>query len=206
MAASYLTYGGALTLGFLHGSDPGHGWLLAVLYSLSSPGRGLSSSLAYVSVLAVGHMVSSLVVVLGVWALGVALVEWVSVMSVAASALLVLVGAWGAFRALRERGEAPPAPPGLREAVKYSLLLGFAHEEEVALAAIVLAGTNPLALGLAYSASVYASMAVWTAASRALVARLDRVRSLLESWAGLASSAAMMLIGAALLYESAARL
>ena len=54
---------GIIIFGLLHGINPSHGWTIAVLYALQSK-RPLLSSILSSSILAIGHFLSSIVVVL----------------------------------------------------------------------------------------------------------------------------------------------
>lgn len=174
----YLTYWTAVALGLLHGSDPGHGWLLPPAHSVGSR-RPHARTLYLTWVLATGHFVSTLAVVTLVWALGSVAAGYVEYISAGAGALLVLMGGLGLYKWFK-RGEGSAGPgPGLGAAglFKYSLVLGFAHEEEVALATMILLGADPLALALSYSAAVYASMSAWALATL----RVLRVRGVAEA-------------------------
>jgi len=54
---------GVIIFGLLHGINPSHGWTIAVLYALQSK-RPLLHSIVSSSILAMGHFLSSIVVVL----------------------------------------------------------------------------------------------------------------------------------------------
>ena len=54
---------GVIIFGLLHGINPSHGWTIAVLYALQSK-RPLLSSILSSGILAIGHFISSIVVVL----------------------------------------------------------------------------------------------------------------------------------------------
>ena len=54
---------GIIIFGLLHGVNPSHGWTIAVLYALQNK-RPLLSSIISSSILAMGHFLSSIVVVL----------------------------------------------------------------------------------------------------------------------------------------------
>ena len=54
---------GIIIFGLLHGINPSHGWTIAVLYALQNK-RPLLSSIISSSILAMGHFLSSIVVVL----------------------------------------------------------------------------------------------------------------------------------------------
>ena len=172
-------------IGLLHGFEPGHGWPVAVLYSMKRRNTVASATLSSF-IIGIGHLVSSIAVVVAY----VLLQEWLDFQApwmkyVAAALLLVL-----AFRLFREKvddlarqhGHRHPGSPELkhnhghehpgqgehthehkhRAAVVLSLLglasfafiLGFAHEEEIALLALAAGGLNAWVLMVAYGVSV----------------------------------------------------
>ena len=180
-------------IGLLHGFEPGHGWPVAVLYSIKRRNAVASATLSS-SVIGIGHLASSIAVVVAY----VLLQKWLNfeapwIKYVAAALLLVL-----AFKLFREKvgdlerqhGHSHPGDskiehehehehPGQgwhthkhkhRAAVKLSLLglasfafiLGFAHEEEIALLALVAGGLNAWVLMLAYGVSVLLGLIVAT--------------------------------------------
>jgi nickel/cobalt exporter len=187
------TYIGVVTIGLLHGFEPGHGWPVAVLYSIKRRNAVASATLSS-SVIGIGHLASSIAVVVAY----VLLQKWLNfeapwIKYVAVALLLVL-----AFKLFREKvddlerqhGHSHPSDPKIehehehehpgqgwhthkhkhRAAVKLSLLglasfafiLGFAHEEEIALLALVAGGLNAWVLMLAYGVSVVLGLIVAT--------------------------------------------
>ena len=180
-------------IGLLHGFEPGHGWPVAVLYSIKRRNAVASATLSS-SVIGIGHLASSIAVVVAY----VLLQKWLNfeapwIKYVAVALLLVL-----AFKLFREKvddlerqhGHSHPGDPKIkhehehehpgqgwhthkhkhRAAVKLSLLglasfafiLGFAHEEEVALLALVAGGLNAWVLMVAYGVSVLLGLIVAT--------------------------------------------
>lgn len=187
------TYIGVVMIGLLHGFEPGHGWPVAVLYSMKRRNAVASATLSS-SVIGIGHLASSIAVVVAY----VLLQKWLNfeapwIKYVAAALLLVL-----AFKLFREKvddlerqhGHSHPGDPEMehehehehpgqgwhthkhkhRAAVVLSLLglasfafiLGFAHEEEIALLALVAGGLNAWVLMLAYGVSVLLGLIVAT--------------------------------------------
>lgn len=63
MQDAAIVFLGVITFGLLHGMNPSHGWMVAVLYSIRNNKRPLLSSLASSSILAGAHFLSSIVVV-----------------------------------------------------------------------------------------------------------------------------------------------
>ncbi len=186
-------YIGVVMIGLLHGFEPGHGWPVAVLYSMRKRNAVASATLSS-SIIGIGHLASSIAVVVAY----VLLQKWLNfeapwIKYVAAALLLVL-----AFKLFREKvddlerqhGHNHIGNPEIehehehehsgqgrhthkhkhRAAVALSLLslasfafiLGFAHEEEIALLALVAGGLNAWILMVAYGVSVLLGLIVAT--------------------------------------------
>ena len=178
-------YVGVVLLGLLHGFEPGHGWPVAVLYSMKKRNAVANATLSS-SIIGIGHLASSIAVVVAY----VLLQKWLNfealwIKYVAAALLLVL-----AFKLFREKvddlkrqhGHNHTDNPEIEHehehehprqgwhthkhkhqaAVAFSLMglasfafiLGFAHEEEIALLALVAGGLNAWALMVSYGVSV----------------------------------------------------
>lgn len=189
------TYISVILLGLLHGFEPGHGWPVAVLYSMKRKNPVLSATVSS-SVIGLGHLVSSIAVVVAY----VLLQKWLNfdapwLKYVAAGLLLVL-----AFRLYREKvddlknqhghshpdaleiehehehehehpGQGPhthkhkhgPAVAlSLLGLASFAFILGFAHEEEIALLALVAGGLNAWILMISYGVSVLLGLVVVT--------------------------------------------
>jgi len=180
-------------IGLLHGFEPGHGWPVAVLYSMKRRNAVASAALSSF-IIGIGHLVSSIAVVVAY----VLLQEWLNFQApwmkyVAAALLLVL-----AFRLFREKvddlerqhGHRHPGGPemehnhehehpgqgehthehkhraavvlGLLGLASFAFILGFAHEEEIALLALAAGGLNAWTLMVAYGVSVLLGLIVAT--------------------------------------------
>jgi ABC-type nickel/cobalt efflux system permease component RcnA len=189
------TYIGVVMLGLLHGFEPGHGWPVAVLYSMKKRNAIASATLSS-SIIGIGHLASSIAVVVAY----VLLQKWLNLEApwikyLAAALLLVL-----AFKLFREKvddlerqhGHNHPGNPEIehqhehehprqglhthkhkhKAAIALSLLglasfaflLGFAHEEEIALLALVAGGLNAWVLMVAYGVAVLLGLIVATIA------------------------------------------
>ncbi len=188
-------YVGVVTIGLLHGFEPGHGWPVAVLYSMKKRNAVASATLSS-SIIGIGHLASSIAVVVAY----VLLQKWLNfeaswIKYVAAALLLVL-----AFKLFREKvddlerqhGHNHAGNPEIKHehehehpgqgwhthkhkhqaAVALSLLglasfafiLGFAHEEEIALLALVAGGLNAWVLMVAYGVAVLLGLILATIA------------------------------------------
>ena len=182
-------------IGLLHGFEPGHGWPVAVLYSMKRRNAVASATLSSF-IIGIGHLVSSIAVVVAY----VLLQNWLDfeapwIKYVAAALLLVL-----AFRLFREKvddlerqhGHRHPSSPetehnhghehpgqgehthehkhraavvlGLLGLASFAFILGFAHEEEIALLALVAGGLNAWVLMVAYGVAVLLGLIVATIA------------------------------------------
>src|SRR4030065_1311195 len=91
-------YIGVVIIGLLHGFEPGHGWPIAVLYSMKKRNAVVSATLSS-SIIGIGHLASSIAVVVAY----VLLQRWLNfeapwIKYVAAAFLLVL-----AFKLFREK-------------------------------------------------------------------------------------------------------
>ncbi|MEE9154269.1 MAG: nickel/cobalt transporter [candidate division NC10 bacterium] len=167
-------YLSAILIGLLHGVEPGHGWPVAVVYSLQRERRawfGLLTS----SILAFFHLLSSLAVVL-VFLLVNRVVDLSSLPIVRYSVVALLL--YMAYRAYTEPHKHThgnhhdhhghphshghehahvhhrKTPQSLRDMAVFAFLLGFIHEEEFALLALCLGGIHCVALMLTYALAV----------------------------------------------------
>lgn len=181
---------GVVAIGLLHGLEPGHGWPIALLYSVRT---GKPTLYAFVSsgIISLFHFVSSIAVVL-VYFVASSFVDFTSpILKYVAFAVLVVV----AVKMLLEKTddqhghlhenvadlehehehEQPKtglhthmhchtkrAVLSLRKIASCAFVLGFAHEEEFALLALAVGGVSPLLLMSAYGLSVTASLVVVT--------------------------------------------
>ena len=189
------TYIGVVMLGLLHGFEPGHGWPVAVLYSMKKRNAIASATLSS-SIIGIGHLASSIAVVVAY----VLLQKWLNFEApwmkyVAAALLLVL-----AFKLFREKvdnlerqhGHNHPGNPEIEHQhehehprqglhthkhkhkatialsllglASFAFILGFAHEEEIALLALVAGGLNAWVLMVAYGVAVLLGLIVATIA------------------------------------------
>ncbi len=163
-------YLSAILIGLLHGVEPGHGWPVAVVYSLQRKRQtwfGLLTS----SILAFFHLISSLAVVL-VFLLVNQVVDLASLPIVRYGVVVSLL--YMAYRAYRvphghhhghhdhshshghEYGHhhQRKTPQSLWDMAVFAFLLGFIHEEEFALLALCLGGVHCVALMLTYALAV----------------------------------------------------
>jgi len=197
-------YVSVVVLGLLHGLEPGHGWPVAVLYSMKKRNPVGSAALSS-SIIGIGHLASAVAVVVAY----VLLQKWLNfdapwLKYIAAALLLAL--AVKLFREKvddveRQHGHYHPGTPEIvhehehehpggikhthkhkhQAAVALSLLglasfafiLGFAHEEEIALLALVAGGLNAWLLMVSYGVAVLLGLIAATVAGVTLYRRLQ---------------------------------
>ncbi len=186
-------YVGVAAIGLLHGLEPGHGWPVAVLYSMNKS-RPFHSAVVSSGIIGAAHLVSSIAVVVAY----VLLQEWLNfealwIKYLAAGILLIL-----AFKLFREsthdwdkqHGHIHKGQPKAKHAhehehpgegththwhehatgialslwglATFAFILGFAHEEEFALLALVAGGADAWVLMFAYGISVLVGLVVVT--------------------------------------------
>ncbi len=169
-------YLNAIMIGLLHGVEPGHGWPVAVAYSLQRKGQTWYGFLTS-GILAFFHLISSLAVVV-VFLLVNQAIDLASLPLVRYGVVVLLL--YMAYRAYRgnhshhhghhhhdhphsyghEHGHVHPrmTPQSLWDMAVFAFLLGFIHEEEFALLALCLGGIHCVALMLTYALAVTASL------------------------------------------------
>ena len=187
---------GVVMIGLLHGLEPGHGWPVAMLYSVQKRNHVLSAILSS-SVIGLGHLISSIAVVIAY----VLLNSWLDFEApwlkyLAAGVLLLL-----AIKLWREKSDGLEKQHGhihennpevehehdhehqgqgrhahwhkhslgivlsLWGLASFAFILGFAHEEEFALLALVASGINAWVLMISYSVAVLLGLIAVTIAS-----------------------------------------
>jgi nickel/cobalt exporter len=187
-------YMGVVAIGLLHGVEPGHGWPVAVVYSMKRK-NVTSTALLSASVIGFAHLISSIAVVVAY----VLLQKWLNfnapwIKYAAGSLLLVL-----AFKLWREKTDEMENQHGhlhenqreiehehehehngqlhthkhkhtrgvalsLLGLASFAFVLGFAHEEEFALLALVAGGVNAWVLMISYGTAVIAGLILVTVA------------------------------------------
>lgn len=186
-------YIGVVTIGLLHGIEPGHGWPVAVLWAVSKRNPVLNAIIS-AGVIGTGHLISSIAVV----AAYVLLQTWFDfeapwIKYLAAGILLVV-----AFKLFKEKVDGLEKQHGhihenqpevehkhdhehpgqdrhshwhehitgialsLWGLASFAFILGFAHEEEFALLALVAGGVNAWVLMLSYAGAVLLGLIVVT--------------------------------------------
>lgn len=143
---------GVLLIGLIHGLEPGHGWPVAVYYSLRKKNRMLNGLISS-AIISFFHLFSSIVVVL----LFLFFNEKFNFVSFPIARylafILLLFLAIKAWFEKPERFEKKKAST-LWQIASYALVLGFVHEEEFAILAFCLGGNNCFALMIIYASAV----------------------------------------------------
>lgn len=186
-------YLGVVMLGLLHGVEPGHGWPVAVLYSVKKRNPVFSATVSS-GIIGMGHLVSSIAVVVAYVLLQAWLdfeAPWIKYLAAA----LLLIFAYRLFREKvnglgRQHGHSHENQPEIKHEhehehpgqgrhthwhkheialslwglASFAFILGFAHEEEFALLALVASGVNAWILMLSYGVSVLLGLIVVTIA------------------------------------------
>ncbi len=197
-------YVGVVMIGLLHGLEPGHGWPVAVLYSVNKRNAFASAAISS-GIIGMAHLVSSIAVVVAY----VLLQRWLDFSApwlkyVAAGILLVL-----AVKLFREKTDGLEKQHGhihenqpeiehehehehhgqgkhthwhkhtlgmslsLLGLATFAFILGFAHEEEFALLALVAGGVNAWILMFTYGFSVLLGLVAVTIISVKIYKKLQ---------------------------------
>ena len=189
-------YVGVVLIGLLHGLEPGHGWPVAMLYSMRKRNPVLAATVSS-GIIGMAHLVSSIAVVVAYVLLQTWLdfeAPWIKYLAVG----LLLILAYRMFREKvdkleRQHGHIHDNQPDIKHEhehehpgrgrhthmhghvtgialsllslASFAFVLGFAHEEEFALLALVAGGVNAWILMLSYGVSVLLGLMVVTIAS-----------------------------------------
>lgn len=145
-------YLSVILIGIIHGLEPGHGWPVAVYFSLRKEKRLLYGFITS-AIISFFHFFSSIVVV----ALFLLFNKSVNLTSspiakyIAFILLLLLaIRAWFEKPQEMEKKKAKT----LWQIATYAFVLGFVHEEEFAILGFCIAGNNCLALMVVYALAV----------------------------------------------------
>ena len=148
----YHIYLGILLIGLIHGLEPGHGWPVAVYYSIKKKNKIISGLLSS-SIIAFFHLFSSIAVVIIFLIFNEKLnLTSFPIAKYIASLTLVLLAVKAWFE--KPQSLENKKTKNLWEIASYAIILGFAHEEEFAILAFCIGGTNCLALMIAYALAV----------------------------------------------------
>ena len=187
---------GVVIIGLLHGLEPGHGWPVAVMYSVRKKNPTYSAILSS-SIIGLGHLISSIAVVIAY----VLLNSWLDFetpwLKYVAAGILVLL----AIKLFREKPDGQEKQHGhihdnnpeiehehehehldqsrhthwhkheigvtlsLWGLAWFAFILGFAHEEEFALLALVASGINAWVLMISYGVAVLLGLIAITIAA-----------------------------------------
>ncbi len=182
-------YVGVIALGLLHGIEPGHGWPMAVMYSTKRRAPFFSAFLSS-SILGIGHLISSIAIVVAY----VLLQKWLNFeapwLRYVAAGILLVVAMTMLFQKVdvvknqhghthedqleieHEHEHEHPAQGkhihwhthtagatlSIWGLTSYAFILGFAHEEEFALLALVASGISAWTLMISYGVAVLLSL------------------------------------------------
>ena len=179
-AAIYAT---AVSIGMLHGVEPGHGWPVAAVFALRRRNRWWYGIWAAI-VLAVAHLTSSFAVV-AVYTLADHFFELQSFQwmhFVAGGLLLIMAGyRWRSAGHHHHHGNEHDKTSRERLAagtlfglVGFAFALGFVHEEEFAIIALAAGKANPWLVMGVYAAAVSLSLILLTSLAIATFNRFEK--------------------------------
>jgi nickel/cobalt exporter len=184
---------GVVMIGLLHGLEPGHGWPVAMLYSVRKRNPTFSAILSS-GVIGVGHLISSIAVVIAYVLLNTWLDFEAPWLKYLASGVLFLLAIklWmeKADGLEKQHGHIHEDNPEIEHEhehehqgqgrhthlhkhslgvslslwglASFAFILGFAHEEEFALLALVASGINAWVLMISYGVAVLSGLIVIT--------------------------------------------
>ena len=147
-------------VGFIHGLEPGHGWVPAALLSLRSNRRYLKGVMS-ATIISVGHFLSSIVVVILYLATAHIIDFGLPVFRYVAAAILFILSARFLTERVEEHGELRD-DLSLKGIVLFAVVLGFAHEENFMMLALIIGGVEPLLLISVYALSITISLTFLT--------------------------------------------
>ncbi len=147
---------GVIVVGLIHGLEPGHGWPIAITYSISKAKPylyGLISS----GLLSLFHFISTVLVVVAylIFDMFVDIPElYLNVVAV-----ILLLGL-GIYVILEEEDDEHHVVDAidLKKIAYIAFVVGFAHEEEFMIIGLILSGVDPWLLVASYSGSVAVSI------------------------------------------------
>jgi len=189
---------GVIVVGLIHGLEPGHGWPIAITYSIgkSKPYLyGLISS----GIISLFHFISTVAVVIAflVFNMFVEIPE----IYLDALAVVLLIGL-GIYVILKENHEHHVVDTiNLKKIAYIAFIIGFAHEEEFMLIGLILTGIDPTLLVLSYAGSVtFSLVSITIAGIKAYDAVKRRVENI-DRYLSWIAGGSMILVGISILME-----
>ncbi len=150
---------GVVIIGLIHGLEPGHGWPIAIAYSIGKSRPYLYGVLSS-GVISLFHFISTVAVVIAILIFN-AFVEIPGLyLDIVAAVLLTGLGIY-VLRGEDEDEHIVDAVD-LKKIAYIAFIIGFAHEEEFMLIGLILSGIDPWLLVASYSGSVALSITVVT--------------------------------------------
>jgi len=208
-AAIYAT---AVSIGMLHGVEPGHGWPIAAVFALRQRNRWWYGLWAAV-ILAVAHLTSSFAVVAAYAVadhfLDLHAFRW---MHLVAGGLLLIMAAhqWRGAGHHHHHGhkhehnettrDRPPAGT-LIGLVGSAFALGFVHEEEFAIITLAAGKANPWLLMAVYAAAVSLSLILLTSLAIATFNRFEKQLERYQHYLPRVSAGILAIMGIAYIFK-----
>lgn len=202
----------AVSIGMLHGVEPGHGWPVAAIFALRQRNRW-SYGISAAAILAAAHLTSSFAVV-AVYALANHFLKlhdfrWMNL--VAGGLLLIMAGhQWFSAGHHRHHGHKHNDQKTSRERlangtlfglVGFAFALGFVHEEEFAIIALAAGKANPWVLMGVYAAAVSLSLILLTSVAIATFNRFEKQLSRYHHQLPRVSAVILALMGLAYVFR-----
>jgi nickel/cobalt exporter len=196
LGATGSVYATALSVGLLHGLEPGHGWPVAAVYALNHRRRWAHGILAGL-IIGGAHLISSFAVVAGF----VLLDRWLDISGLpytmqAAGLVLIGMGIYQWFRGAHGHAHIHMGPNhhhadhsvrdsermhngGIWALAVFAFALGFAHEEEFAIIALCAGSLSCWMVMGVYALAVAGSILTLTLLS---IATLNRFEDRIGKW------------------------
>jgi ABC-type nickel/cobalt efflux system permease component RcnA len=198
-------YATAITIGAVHGIEPGHGWPVAAALAVAHR-RPRWYGLRAASILAGAHLISSFALV-AVYSLARGFFDfqnlgWVHYVAGTLLIIMAIVQWWrtlGTSHHHHHHGEHEDhgPPTTLWGLAGFAFALGFVHEEEFAIIGLAVNKTNAWALMTTYALSVTVSLVVLTLLSIATLQRFEKKLGRYEKHLPRVSAVVLFLMGLA---------
>ena len=192
-------YLSVVLIGIIHGLEPGHGWPVAVYYSLRKKNRTLYGLITS-TIIAFFHFFSSIVVVISFIFLNKSFnLTSFPVARYLASAILMIL----AIKAWFDKHEdfRYKKTKTLWQIASYAFVLGFVHEEEFAILAFCVGGNNCLALMITYAIAVTITLILITMLSIKSYALIESKVKKYEKYFPKAFAIILFIIGISYLFR-----
>jgi len=190
---------GVVVVGLIHGLEPGHGWPIAITYSI---GKSKPYLYGFISsgIISLFHFLSTVAVVIAFLIFNM----FINIPEIYLDALAVtlLVGL-GIYVILKEEDDEHHVVDtiNLRKIAYIAFIIGFAHEEEFMLIGLILSGIDPTLLVLSYTGSVTFSLISITMAGIKTYDTVKRRVENIDRYLSIIAGGSMILVGISILMD-----